>query len=232
MAKSGAPSPDGANDPGEAHADRFHWDVGPNRGWLEASPYVRITQGSSTISAPKVLLESPEIIVLKGPKSVRLVQERDGKKEEYRATCDGDMVIDSSAEHNRLWMRDRCVLRTQEMLLNSDRINAVLSPGGKGMESLLALGRVRALRESDHTTLYGDRLFFRFSDQNLRVYGSPRTVADAGHSSSTQEEIRVYQQKHPKTGELLRYTEMIGGSDGVRIEIDERLNPKADEKKK
>ena len=232
MSKAGPSSPDGANDPGEAHADRFHWDVARNRGWLDGSPNVVITQGPSTIVAPKVVLESPEIIVLKGPKHVRLVQEREGKKEEYRATCDGDMVIDSSAEHNRLWMRDRCVLRTDEMTLHSDRVNAVLSPGGKGMESLLAQGRVRALRESDHTTLYGDRLFYKFTDQTLRVYGSPRTVADAGHSSSTQEEIRVYQQKHPKTGELVRYTEMIGGSDGVRIEIDERANPKADEKKK
>jgi len=232
MSTAGPPSPDGANDPGEAHADRFHWDVASNRGWLEGTPNVLITQGPSTIVAPKVLLESPEIIVLKGPKHVRLVQERDGKTEEYRATCDGDMIIDSSAEHNRLWMRDRCVLRTQEMTLNSDRINAVLSPGGKGMESLLALGRVRAFREADHTTLYGDRLFYKFTDQTLRVYGSPRTVADAGHSLSTQEEIRVYQQMHPKTGELIRYTEMIGGSDGVHIEIDERPNPKADEKKK
>jgi hypothetical protein len=243
MAKAGPPSPDGATDPGEAHADHFYWDMRVNRGMLEAqkeSREVRITQGSSVIVAPKVLLESPEIFVLKGPKHVLLVQDRDGKREEYRATCDGDMIIDSSAEHNRLWMRDNCVVRTvtdeespnQPMLLNADRINAVLSPGGRGMESLLALGRVRALRQTDLTTLYGDRLFYRFSDQNLRVYGNPRTVADTGHSTSTQGEVRVYNQKHPRTGELVRYTEMIGDSDGVRIEIDERANPKADEKKK
>jgi len=214
-----------------------------NRGLLEAlqeCPEVRITQGSSVIVAPKVLLESPEIMVLKGPKHVRLVQDRDGKTEEYRATCDGDMIIDSSAEHNRLWMKDRCVVRTvteedspnQSMVLNSDRIQAVLVPGGRGMESLLALGHVRALRQTDLTTLYGDRLFYRFSDQNLRVYGSPRTVADTGHSTSTQGEIRVFSQKHPRTGELVRYTEMIGDSDGVRIEIDERAETKTDEKKK
>ncbi|HEV3025928.1 MAG TPA: hypothetical protein VG457_00060, partial [Planctomycetota bacterium] len=235
MSKAGASSPDGAADPGEAHADHFHWDLAANRGLLEAdkdTSFVRITQGSSTIVAPRALLESPDIIVLKGPKNVNLVQEREGKKEEYRATCDGDMIIDNTPGRNRLWMRDRCRLRTQEMLLHSDRINAVLSPDGKGMESLLALGRVRALREADHTTIYGDRLFFRFADQNLRVYGSPRTVADAGHSSSTQEEIRVFEQKHPKTGETVRYTEMIGGSDGVHIEIDERGNPKVEEKKK
>jgi len=227
--RAAVPSPDGAEGPGEARADAFYWDVVANRGRLEGTPYVRITQGASTIVAPKVLLESPEIIVLKGPKNVRLVQERDGKKEEYRATCEGDLVLDSAA--NRLWMRDRCVLRTQEMTLTSDRVNAVLSPGGKGMESLLALGRVRAVRMSDHTALYGERLFYRFSDQNLRVYGNPVTVADAGHTRSTQEEIRVYEQVHPKTGEKIRYTEMIGGSDGVRIEIEERKD-KPDEKKK
>src|SRR5581483_8804804 len=104
---------------------------------------------------------------------------------------EGDLVLDSAS--NRLTMRDRCVLRTQEMLLHSDRVNAVLSPGGKGMETLLALGGVRAVRSSDQTSLYGERLFYRFSDQNLRVYGNPMTVADAGHSNSTQEEIRVYE---------------------------------------
>ena len=226
MAKTGPASPDGGPDPGEARADRFHWDVKANRGWLEAAPYVRITQGPSTILAPKVLLESPKIIVLKGPKQVKLVQEQDGKKMEYRASCDGDLVLDS--ESNRLTMRDNCVLRTSEMNLNSERVNAVLSPGGKGMESLLALGHVRAVRLSDHTSLYGDRLFFRFADQNLQVYGNPRTVADTGSSNTTQEQIRVYEKVHPKTGAKIRYTEMIGGSDGVRIEIDER----AAEKKK
>jgi hypothetical protein len=235
MSKADAPAADEESDPGEARADHFHWDMSANRGLLEAlkeTPFVRITQGSSTIVAPLVLLESPDIIVLKGPKNVNLMQEREGKREEYRATCDGDMVIDTSPGRNRLWMRNRCVLRTQEMLLKSDRINAVLTPGGKGMESLLALGRVSARREAEHTTIYGDRLYYRFADQNLHVYGSPRSIADSGHTESTQEQIRVYEQKHPKTGELVRYTEMIGGSDGVHIEIDERGNLKTEEKKK
>jgi hypothetical protein len=226
------PSPGSPADPGDAKADHFHWDMAVRRGWLEGTPFVRITQGSSVIIAPKVLLESEDIIVLKGPKNVRLIQEHDGKKEEYRATCDGDMVIDNSAANHRLLMRDRCVLRTEDMLLNSDRINAVLSPDGKGIESLLALGRVNALRGTDHTTLYGDRLFYRFADQNLQVYGSPRTVADAGHTSSTQEQIRVYDKPDPRTGEMVRYTEMVGGSDGVHIEVQERAAPKVDERKK
>ncbi|MBV8879673.1 MAG: hypothetical protein JO332_06915, partial [Planctomycetaceae bacterium] len=143
---------------------------------------------------------------------------------------EGDLVLDS--ESNRLWMRDRCVLRTQDLLLHSDRVNAILAPGGKGMESLLALGKVRAVREIDQTSLYGDRLFFRFADQDLKVYGNPLTVADTGHSSTTQEEIRVYEKTHPRTGVKIRYTEMIGGSDGVRIEIEERAREKADDRKK
>jgi hypothetical protein len=235
MGKADAPSPDGPADPGEARADHFTRDMTTGRGLLESlkeSPFVRITQGASTILAPKVLLESNDIMVLKGPKSVRLVQEANGKKEEYRATCDGDLIIDNSPEHHQLLMKNHCVLRTEEMLLNSDRITGDLAPGGKGLQSLLAVGHVRAIRESDHTMLHGDRLFYRFADQNLRIYGSPRTIADTGHSTSTQGEIHVYDQKHPKTGEVVRYTEMIGDSDGVRIEIEERAVPKADDRKK
>lgn len=235
MSKTSAPTPDGPADPGEARADHFTWDMATGRGMLESlqkTPFVRITQGDSTILAPKVLLESQDIMVLKGPKNVRLVQEVNGKKEEYRASCDGDLVIDNSPEHHQLLMRDHSVLRTQEMLLNSDRITGDLAPGGKGLQSLLAVGHVRAIRESDHTMLHGDRLFYQFADQNLRIYGNPRTIADTGHSTSTQGEIRVYDQKHPKTGEVVRYTEMIGDSDGVRIEIEERPSPpKPDDRK-
>jgi hypothetical protein len=225
-----AGSPSGPEEPGEAQADFFHWDMRAMRGWLEAKPYVRITQGSSLILAPRVLLESPDIIVLKGPKQVRLSQIREGKIEEYRATCDGDLVLDNQS--HRLILRNNCMLRTPELILTSDRINGVLAPDGKGLESLLALGRVHAVRESDHTNLYGDRLAYRFIDQDLRVYGGPLAVADAGHTMATQEEIRVYQKPHPKTGVSVRYMEMIGGSNGVRIEIVERPPTKADEKKK
>jgi len=255
-----AESPSGPEDPGEALADLFHWDMRSMRGWLEARPFVRITQGSSLIVAPRVLLESPDIFVLKGPKQVKLLEAREGKKEEYRATCDGDMIID--LQSNRLIMRNNSqvrikdltktedawspqdtwispdalksqgLLKSQEMLLTADRINGVLSPGGRGLESLLALGRVHAIREADHTNLYGDRLAYRFIDQDLRVYGGPLAVADAGHTMATQEEIRVYQKPHPKTGLPVRYTEMIGGGNGVHIEIVERPPARADEKKK
>jgi hypothetical protein len=227
-----AAKPGSKEDPGEARADAFDWNVVTNRGWLEATPFVRITQGPSTIIAPKVILESPQIIVLKGPKQVHLIQERDGVKEDYTATCAGDLVLDQSA--HRLWMRDACVIRTRELLLHSDRVNAKLSEeaGNQGLESLLALGRVRALRLSDRTTLYGDRLAFRFADQDLKVYGSPNAVADNGRMTSTQEQIRVYEKENPKTKLKVRYTEMIGGSEGVTIEIDERpAAPKPGEKK-
>ena len=72
------PSRPGATaDAGEAHADRFTWDVRTQKGLLEATPFVRITQGPSVIVAPLVRLESPKLIVLKGPKQVSLIQERD-----------------------------------------------------------------------------------------------------------------------------------------------------------
>ncbi|RPH42036.1 MAG: hypothetical protein EHM91_09685 [Planctomycetota bacterium] len=125
-------------------------------------------------------------------------------------------------EARRLWMRDRCVIRTKEMLLKSDRVNALMTEDGKGLESLLALGKVHAVRRADGTNIYGDRLAFRFKDQDLRVYGEPYAVADTGRTTARQEQIRVYEKKHPKTGQMIRYTEMVGGSDGVRIEIVER----------
>ncbi len=215
-------------DTGEARADFFTWDVPKSRGRLEAKPLVRITQGPSTIVAPVVILESPDIIVLKGPKQIHLLQEREGVKEEYRATCDGDLVMDQKA--HRLWMRNRCVIRTKEMLLKSDRVNAFMTEDGKGLESLLALGKVHAVRQAydkndrptDQMDIFGDRLAYRFKDQDLRVYGSPYAVADTGRTTARQEQIRVYEKKNPKTGQMVRYTEMVGGSDGVRIEIVEK----------
>jgi hypothetical protein len=173
--------------------------------------------------APKVVLESPSIIVLKGPKQVHLVQEREGVKEEYRATCEGDLVLNQDV--HRLWMRGRCVIRTQKLVLHSERVNAILTEDGKGLESLLATGRVHAIRRAENgksTDIYGDRLAFRFKDQDLRVYGEPYAVADTGSSMVRQEQIRVYEKKHPKTGQMILYTEMIGGRDGVHIEVIEK----------
>lgn len=212
--------PDAKGSPGEAHADLFEWNVVTRKGLLTATPFVRIAQGPSTIVAPMVVLESPSIIVLKGPKQVQLIQERDGAKEEYRASCEGDLVMDQSSR--RLWMRGRCAIRTKELVLHSDRVNAMLTDEGKGLESLLALGNVRALQRKDHTTIYGDRLAYRFKDQDLRVYGEPYAVADTGSTTVRQEQIRVYEKKHPKTGQMIRYTEFIGGRDGVRFEIEEK----------
>ena len=233
-------------DPGKAEADLFKWDVVAQRGLLEATPLVRVTQGPSTITAPRILLESPEIFVLKGPKQVHMVQEREGiqtregvqaregaqvpqgdkVKDDYFATCDGDLVLDQHS--HRLTMRDRCVIRTSELLVHSDRVNAKLSETGgsnQGLESLLALGRVTTLRRADHTTIYGDRLAYDFKNQNLQVYGLPYTVIDSGRAVSTQEQIRVYDKINPRTKQMTRYTELIGSADGVRIEMEEKATP-------
>jgi hypothetical protein len=252
-----SPKPD--EDPGKAQADVFDWDVALQRGWLEAKPLVRVTQGTSTITAPRIVLEAPDIFVLKGPKQLHLVQDKPvhpaqdkpahpvqdrllhpvqdkpGKpaqdqpphpaqeREEYFATCDGDLVLDQRS--HRLTMRDRCVVRTKDLLVHSDRVNATLSESGgssPGLESLHALGRVSALRKTDHTTLYGDRLAYQIKDQNLQVYGGPYAVADGGRAVSTQEQIRVYDKMNPRTKQMTRYTELIGGAEGVRIEMDEK----------
>jgi len=220
-----AARPGSTDDPGEARADRFDWDVRTQKGALQATPFVRITQGASVIVAPFVRLESPKLIVLKGPKQVTLIQERDGQKEEYRATCEGDMVMDNNPDVNRLWMRNACVIRTKELLLHSDRVNAVLSKDGTGIESLLALGGVNALKKVDQTTVYGERLAYRFKDQDLKVYGEPYAWADTGRTLSRQESIRVFEKENPTTHQKIRYTQMEGGRDGLRIEIDEKEKP-------
>jgi len=217
-----AAKPGSTDDPGEAHADTFDWDIAKNRGQLNATPFVRITQGGSIIVAPQVVLESPKIMVLKGPKQATLVQDREGDKEEYRATCEGDMILDNTPGVNRLWMRNACVIRTKELLLHSDRVNAELSQEGTSLETLNAYGHVQALKRQDQTTVYGDRLAYRFKDQDTKVYGEPYAWADTGRSIARQEQIRIYERRHPKTGQMIRYTEMIGGRDGLRIEIDDR----------
>lgn len=225
-------TPAGKDDPGRAEADSFYWDSGDQRGWLEATPFVRILQGPSTLLAPKVVM-SKNIMVLKGPKQVHLIQEHDGDKEDYRATCEGDMVFDQDS--HRLVMRERCMIRTGEMILHSDRINARLteSGGGQGLESLLALGGVTAYLAADHTTIYGDRLAFRFPDakrkiqEDLRVYGNPNTVTDTGRATTTQEQIHVYERDNPKTGGKIRYTEFIGAGEGVHFEIEDHNLPPA-----
>jgi lipopolysaccharide export system protein LptA len=217
--------PGSNDDPGEARADRFDWNVRTRKGTLEATPLVRITQGASVIVAPFVRLESPKLIVLKGPKQVTLIQEHDGEKEEYRATCEGDMVLDNNPDVNRLWMKNACVIRTKDLLLHSDRVTALLSKDGTGMESLTALGGVQALRKADQTTVYGERLAYRFKDQDLKVYGEPYAWADTGRSTARQELIRVFEKENPKTKQKIRYTQMDGGRDGLHIEIEDRDKP-------
>ncbi len=206
--------------PGKAESDAFDWDTVTRHGRLEATPWVRITQGQSLIIAPKVILESADIMVLKGPKQVRLIQQEKQPPETYRVTCEGDLVLDRATHWLRL--RNACVIHSADLLLHADRVDLALTQDNKSMESMLAVGRVDALRFADHTTLYGERLAYRFSDQDLKVYGNPFTVADTGRSVATQERILVYQKPNSRTGMPVRYTEMIGGSSGVLIEIEER----------
>jgi hypothetical protein len=117
------------------------------------------------------------------------------------------------------------VIRTKELLLHSDRVNATLSKEGTGIESLLALGQVKALKKVDQTTVYGERLAYRFKDQDLKVYGEPYAWADTGRSIARQESIRVFEKENPRTKQKIRYTQMDGGRDGLRIEIDEKEKP-------
>jgi hypothetical protein len=201
--------------PGRAEADRFTWDVIQERGLLEGRPVVRIRQGESLITAPRIVLESPTLIVLKGPKQVRLVQEG----AEYRATCAADLVLDQAS--GLLRMRDDCRLRTEELEMRADRIDAVLGRETRGLESLTARGDLRLKRVKDGTNLYGSRLVYRPQDQSFTLFGTPYAVADTGRTMLVQERIQVY-EKVNGGGAKVRYTEMTGGRDGLRIVIDER----------
>ncbi len=209
---------DGA-EPGRAEADRFVWDAVEERGLLEARPVVRILRGRSVITAPRIVLESPELIVLKGPKHVRMIQESEGKTEEYRATCEGDLILDQVT--GLLKMRDDCLLKTGDLQMRAGRIDAVLGTAGRGLESLLARGDVRIRRLKDGTNLYGERLVFKPADQSFTLHGSPYAVADTGRTLMVQERIQVY-EKPAGDGQRVRYTEMIGGKDGLRIVIEDK----------
>jgi lipopolysaccharide export system protein LptA len=215
LSRDGAP-------PGRAEADRFVWDSVLERGLLEGRPVVRVRQGRSEIVAPRILLESPELMVLKGPKQVHFVQESEGKAEEYRATCEGDLVFDQAS--GRLSLRHACKLSTGELLLRADRIDATLGKTGKGLEALRARGDLRIRRLKDGTNLYGDRLVYKPQEESFTLYGSPYAVADTGRSSVVQERIQVY-EKAGGDGQKVRYTEMIGGKDGIRILIEEKAKP-------
>jgi lipopolysaccharide export system protein LptA len=214
--------------PGRAEADRFYWNQGEDRGFLERRPFVRVVQEDSTIYAPRIVLEGRSMIVLKGPKLVVLTQkDAEGRETRTSATSEADIVLDSSGEKNTvIRLQDRCAVRTSEVQLFADRMTVLTPKGGEGIESVRASGRVRARQLKEGATLFGEWLYFKpkteTAPQTLTLTGSPLTIIDAGRKVATQEQVIIEEKIDPETGEKVQLQKMRGGKHGVRIVIDER----------
>jgi len=202
---------------GKASADRFVWRPLESRGRLESSRHVRIEQAGSLICAPDVILgDGGRSVLLRGPKLVRLTQERDGRKDEVRISAEGDVLYDAGT--GRIRLRDRCTIRTPEFRLEADRVDVTLSPDGKDVRSLEAAGSIRGVRSAEGLTIRGDRLLYDPERRELRISGTPYAVAGAGRGSTLQREL-VFTERPDGNGGLLRTTELRGGGGRVRIEL-------------
>ena len=204
---------------GRAEADRFVWDRPGNRGYLQAPRAVRLEQGGTRVLAPFVLLQDGgRSVLLQGPKQIVFVQERDGVRDELRASCEGDILYDAAA--GRIRLRDQCLLRTPDFRLAADRVDVELDPVKRQLAAMNARGGVRAWRPTENVLLSGDRLAYDPARQEFRLRGTPQAVATAGRARTLQDEIILYEADGPG-GERVRYTEMRGGARGVRIVIPE-----------
>lgn len=205
---------------GRAEAERFRWDLAAQRGILESPRFVRVVQGTNTILAPRVVVEDGgATVILKGPKEIVFAQPAEnGPAEEYRATAEGDVVLQSGS--GRIRMERACTLRTKEFRMTCDRIEALLGKGGGGLQSLRAFGNVRAERPGDGIHLYGDRMVYDPVKKEVELFGSPFAVADGSRMVSYQERLVFYERANGKPGETVRFMEMRRGSGpGIRITL-------------
>jgi hypothetical protein len=208
---------------GRAEADRFVWSPADERGFLEKRPFVRVVQEGSLIQAPLIVLEGSSRVVLKGPKQVRLLQPaEDGKVAEYRVTCEGDLVVDSSGGATEIRLRDRCTVRTQDFHLFADRVDVRTSADGKQVESLRAADGVRLVQPKDSAVMAGDRLRMDPSTQRLHLTGRPDAVIETPRTTAFQERVEFYTEVDPRTGRKQQFMRMIGGARGVRLVLDEK----------
>jgi hypothetical protein len=204
---------------GRATAERFVWRPLEERGRLESARHVRIEQGGSLVCAPEVFLQDGgRAVLLRGPKLVRLTQERDGRVEEFRISAEGDVLYDAAS--GRIRLRDRCTIRSPEFRLEADRVDVVLSPDGKDVRSLDAAGSIRGVRTAEGLTIRGDRLAYDPARRELRISGVPWALAGAGRASTLQREL-LFSERPDGKGGILRTTELRGGGDRVRIVIPE-----------
>jgi lipopolysaccharide export system protein LptA len=220
---SGAVVLEGLGDQGgRAEADRFRWNLADRRGSLEKTPFVRVVQQGSVVEAPQIVLEGTSIVVLKGPKRVRLTpQGSAGAAPEYRLTSDGDVVIDSSGPRTEILIAERSTLQTRDLHVQADRLDVRLGAEGRPPERLRARGNVRIRQLRDGAELYGERLDFDPATQALALTGHPDAVAQMGARTVLAERILFREETDPQTGQKIRTTRMVGGPRGVRLVLDE-----------
>jgi len=208
---------------GRGEADRFFWNLSEQRGFLEKRPLVRVVQDGSIILASLIVLEGTSVIVLKGPKLVRILQPaEDGNVAEYRVTSEGDVDLNTAGEKTTIRIRDRCSIRTQDFHVHADRVDVRMSADGKKVEQMRASGNVRARQLKEGAMIYGERLEYDPTTGALSLFGRPDVVADAGSRVATQRQLIFTEETDPKTGRKVKYTRMVGGDQGIRIVIDEK----------
>jgi hypothetical protein len=214
LEKEGQPS-------GEAKADRFYWNQEHNWGVLDGRPLVRVTQDQSLIQAPRMVLEGRSLVVLKGPKQIRLVQTEAQRRVTYFVTAEGDIELITSPKQTQMKARDRCFVQTDEFRLYSDEVDVAFSEETKELDSLHARGRVRLRELKEGAWMYGDRLDQDPKTKVLTLFGRPCARAEASRQVSTQDRIRVFDKVDPATGQKVPYTQFVGGEQGVRIILDQ-----------
>jgi len=201
----------------DATGTRFSWNASEGRGALHGSPFARIVQGESTIDAPEVLFEGRSMFVVKGPKRMRLIEEKPRGafekvwnppgRTEISIMTDGDVVYDGTAGQVR--MIDRCEVQSDDVKLAADRLTLVLSENGQGVSDVRGQGRV--VVERPGMRFLGDTLSYAPATGKVEVRGEPHVVA-LFRAIETRNAIVRYD---PSTGRV----EAEGGRYRGKIEI-------------
>ncbi|HEX7901586.1 MAG TPA: hypothetical protein VF950_27755 [Planctomycetota bacterium] len=207
----------GAGGGGRAAADRFVFDRASGQGRLESPRAVRLELGATLILAPVVALrDAGRTVILQGPKRIVFSQEREGRRDEMAASCEGDIVYDAGA--GRMRMVQACRLRTSDFRMTAERVDVEIDPEKRELKGFTAREDVRVRRDVENVLLSGNRLFYEPTRREFRLRGSPHAVATQGRATMTTEEI-VLIERVDAEGNTVPTTELRGGAQGVRILI-------------
>lgn len=202
----------GAGGGGRAAADRFEFDRATGRGLLTSPRVVRLELGSTLVLAPVVALrDAGKTVILQGPKRIVFVQEREGRRDELVASCEGDIVYDAAG--GRMRMARGCRLRTPDFRLSAERVDVEIDPQRRELKAFTAREEVRVRRDLESVLLTGDRLYYDPVLKEFRLRGTPHAVAARDRATITAEEVVLIERGG------VPMTELRGGARGVRILI-------------